>query len=133
MSDKCFLDTNVLLYLYDQDIDKKTIAKRLLSDGHYISTQVLNEFSNISLKKLKLSPREVQRGLEVILNYTHLVIFSEKTILEALDIKARYGFGYYDSLILSTAMENNCSILFSEDMQHKQRIGDQLVILNPFV
>ncbi len=49
-----------------------------------------------------------------------------------MDIKKRYRFSYWDSLIIASALENNCSILYSEDMQHSQVIEDNLKIINPF-
>ncbi len=55
MSDKIFVDTNVLLYLLSNDLEKKSIAKEILKSNHHISIQVLNEFSNVSLKKFQLS------------------------------------------------------------------------------
>jgi len=47
-------------------------------------------------------------------------------------IKDIYKFQFYDCLIIATALENNCTILYSEDMQHNQLIEDKLTILNPF-
>jgi len=132
MNDKVFIDTNILLYLYDKDLSKKEIAKDILKAKHTISTQVLNEFSNISLKKFKLSVDDISSSISVIIDNTLLVIFTDKSILKALEIKQRYGYGYYDSLIISTAIENNCNILYSEDMHHGQIIKEQLTIMNPF-
>jgi len=132
MHDKAFIDTNILLYLYDKELSKKQIAKDILSSQHTISTQVLNEFSNISLKKFKLSPQEIITALTVIIDNASLVLFTDKSIIKALEIKERYQFGYYDSLILATAMEHQCAILYSEDMHHGQTIEDQLTIVNPF-
>jgi len=132
MKDKIFIDTNILLYLYDKDLSKKQIAKDILKSKHTISTQVLNEFSNISLKKFKLSIEDVTASLSVIIDNTKVVVFTQNTILKALEIKNRYNFGYYDSLILSTAIENNCTTLYSEDMHNGQIIEEQLTIINPF-
>ena len=52
--------------------------------------------------------------------------------LRALDVQARYGYGFYDSLIIAAALEAGCTRLYSEDMQHGQRI-EGLTIENPFV
>ncbi|SHO81109.1 Programmed cell death toxin MazF like [hydrothermal vent metagenome] len=131
MRDKIFIDTNILLYLYDVDGEKKSIAKEILKSNYYISTQVLNEFSNISLKKLKLNTDELDTILEKIIEKTRLFIFDEQTIRFAIKIKDKYKFQYYDSLIIATALENNCNILYSEDMQHNQQI-ESLTIINPF-
>ena len=133
MHDKVFLDTNVLVYLYDKDKRKKQIAKSLLGKHPVISTQVLNEFNNISLKKLHIPIDELTLILSTIMEYTTLVLFDERTIIKALEIKKRYQFGYYDSLILATAIENDCTLVYSEDMQHNQMIFDQLKIHNPFL
>ena len=132
MNDKIFIDTNILLYLYDKDMAKKQIAKDIFKSKYTISTQVLNEFSNISLKKFKLSIEDVTTSLSVIIDNTKVVVFTQHSILKALEIKNRYSFGYYDSLILATAIENNCNILYSEDMHNGQIIEDKLTIINPF-
>jgi predicted nucleic acid-binding protein len=132
MRDKCFLDTNILLYLLSNDTKKKDIAKKLLKEHHYISTQVLNEFSNVSLKRFKLSNTQTKEIIEKISQYCHISIYSKETILKALDLKERYKYQFYDSLILATALENNCNIIYSEDMQHKHKLNNKLTIINPF-
>jgi len=50
-----------------------------------------------------------------------------------LDIAERFGFSLYDSMIVSSALQFGCSVLYSEDMQHGQEIDGQLMIINPFV
>jgi predicted nucleic acid-binding protein len=47
-------------------------------------------------------------------------------------LKNKYNLQYYDALIIATALENNCNILFSEDMQDKLIIENKLTIINPF-
>ena len=54
------------------------------------------------------------------------------TVFSALDIAERYGFSFYDSLIVAAALESKCKILYSEDMRHNQQI-ENLTIKNPFV
>ena len=51
----------------------------------------------------------------------------------AYDIKKRYKFSWWDSLIVSTALENDCNTLLSEDLQHNQLIEGRLRVINPFV
>lgn len=133
MQDRVFLDTNILLYLLSDDKDKKDVAKKLFKNDHYISIQVLNEFSNVSLKRFKLSIQDTKDIIENISKKSKIVPYSEKTILSALDLKERYKYQFYDCLILATALENGCNILFSEDMQHGQIIENQLTIINPFI
>ncbi len=55
------------------------------------------------------------------------------TIQLALKIFSKYQYNYYDCLIIASALENGCAILYSEDMQHKQIIDKKLLILNPFL
>jgi predicted nucleic acid-binding protein len=62
-----------------------------------------------------------------------LHVNSDSTILEAFRIAERYGFSFYDSLIISAALESGCNTLYSEDMQHGQLIENRLKIVNPFV
>jgi len=132
MKDKIFIDTNILLYLYDLDTEKKRKAKEILKSNHCISTQVLNEFSNVSIKKIKLNYKDLDENLKKIIEKTTVFVFTEETILSAVKIQYKYKLQYYDSLIIATALENGCSVLYSEDMQHKQLIENKLTIINPF-
>ena len=59
-------------------------------------------------------------------------VITKSDIWLAMDIKKRYRFSYWDSLIIASALENSCSIIYSEDMQHCQVIEDNLKIINPF-
>ncbi|SFO87434.1 PIN domain-containing protein [Hydrogenimonas thermophila] len=68
-----------------------------------------------------------------MVNNLEIVSFSLDTQIKAIDIKEKYKLQYYDSLILATALENGCNILYSEDMQHNQIIENQLKIINPFI
>ena len=110
---------------------KKNIAKKLLLNSPTISIQVCNEISNILLKKYDFSEIEVKEILQQILKNVNLYKIEQETIFKALDIKNRYHFSYYDSLIISSAIKSNCNILYSEDMQHNQQI-ENLKIINPF-
>ena len=132
MKDKIFIDTNILLYLYDLDNEKKRKAKEILKSNHCISTQVLNEFSNVSIKKIKLNYKDLDKNLKKIIEKTTVFVFTEETILLAVKIQHKYKFQYYDSLIIATALENGCGVLYSEDMQHGQCIENELTIVNPF-
>lgn len=56
----------------------------------------------------------------------------ESTIKKALQIKKDSKYSYWDSLIIASALENNCAILYTEDMQDGQVVDDNLIITNPF-
>ncbi len=60
------------------------------------------------------------------------VVIAKKDIRKAMTIKARYKYNYWDSLIIASALQNNCSILYTEDLQDGQVIENALKIVNPF-
>jgi predicted nucleic acid-binding protein len=72
------------------------------------------------------------KGSSVFVDFNIFTI-NKRTTEIALDIMNRYKYSYYDSLILSAALGSDCSILYSEDMQHEQVIEKSLKIINPFV
>ncbi len=136
MLDKAFLDTNILIYAYSEDEPKKqSIALELIDsfdNSVIISKQVINELSNILLKKFKLASDQVENVLLEVDNVLQIVDFDLTTQIKALKLKDRYQFQYYDALIVATALENNCTIVYSEDMQHEMLIDGSLKIINPF-
>jgi predicted nucleic acid-binding protein len=136
MPDKVFLDTNILIYCYSVDEKEKQEKALWLLDKHsensLISTQVINELSNILFKKFKLSYVEIENTILEIDNYIDIVNFTMTTQIKALKIKDKYRLQFYDSLIIATAMENNCTTLYSEDMQNGLVIENILTIVNPF-
>ena len=136
MRDKIFIDSNIILYSYSKtELDKNKIANNLIFslDEMLISTQVVNEITNILYKKFKLDARSIEDVILEIDNTFKIVNFSLTTQIKAIKIKEKYRLQYYDSLILATALENSCTLLYSEDMQHKQIIENQLQIINPFI
>jgi len=137
MRDKAFLDTNVLIYSYSQDeAQKQMIASNILGDyaEHIIiSKQVINELVNVLFKKFKLSPDDIENAILELDTFMPIVDFDITTQIKALRLKEKYKFQYYDALIVATALENSCTVLLSEDMQHQQVIDNTLTIVNPFI
>ena len=135
-ADRVFVDTNVLVYLYsgnNDDSGKRFRAYNALERYDcQISTQVLNEFSNICIKKLKIDTNRIQGFIDQICSYFDLAYIDEDTIDNALEVHARYGYSYYDSLMVASALERNCTYLLSEDLADGQVIEDRLVIKNIF-
>ncbi len=136
MQDKVFLDTNILIYCYS--VDEKNKRKKALdlidkySEDSLISTQVINELSNVLFKKFMLTSIEIENTILEIDNYIDIVNFTLTTQIKALKIKDKYKLQFYDSLIIATAIENKCTILYSEDMQNGLVIENVLTIVNPF-
>jgi predicted nucleic acid-binding protein len=137
MKDKFFIDTNIVVYAFSLELEKKLIAKQLIKDAHKkdgcLSFQVIQEFLNTSTKKFKipLKKEDAQRYLHEILFPICEIFPSEKLYSNALDIHEKFKFSFYDSLIIAAALQANCKILYSEDLQHNQKIYD-LTIVNPF-
>lgn len=131
MKDRIFVDTNILVYALLDDSHKQQTALNLLKSGCVISTQVLNEFTNVARKKAKLDWQEIHELSNAIQSLTEIVPLDLAIHNRALNIAENYGYSFYDSLIIAAASENNCNVLISEDMQHSQKIGD-LTISNPF-
>lgn len=135
MKDSVFIDTNIILYSYSQtEIEKAKIANKLIFDAQIciVSNQVINETINILYKKYKLQSEQIEDVILELDNSFKICSFSIKTQVKALRIKEKYKYQYYDSLIIATAIESGCSILYSEDMQHNQNIENKIVIINPF-
>ncbi len=133
MSDaEAFFDTNVLLYLVSADAEKADRVEELLTQPSIISVQVLNEFTNVASRKFAMPLTEIREALETI----RRICRTEPIIVEdhdrALDVMERYKFSLYDSVIVASALRNDCEVLYTEDLQHGQVIERQLEILNPF-
>jgi len=139
MKGKFFLDTNILLYSFAIDQDEKKIkAKNLIataldSNLGIISFQVIQEFLNVMSKGKEALMKEKDR--ELYLEKTLFPLFqiypSKELYLKTIEIQERWKYSFYDSLIISAALFGNCSTLYSEDLQHDQKIFG-LTIKNPF-
>ena len=138
MKDKYFIDTNVFLYTFDSDPFKKEIALELIQEAlshqkGIVSYQVLQEFLNVVLKKFKVPMKidDCKVYLETVLFPLCEVFPDQNLFMRALDLKKKFKFGFYDAVIVASALHGGCQILYSEDLQHRQKI-EQLMIVNPF-
>ena len=132
-TDRCFFDTNILLYLLSEDNCKADRAEAIIAVGGVISVQVLNEFSSVAFRKFKMSYAEIRDTLLTVRTLCQTQPVTLDTHELGLDIAERYGFSLYDSMIVSAALQSGCTILYSEDMQQGQIIEGQLTINNPFL
>lgn len=138
MTDKPFVDTNVFVYLFGivkgaRSDHRTEIAEQIVAGGASISVQVLNEFVQVCRKKARLDWDKISGMLELIEQLcAPAVPLTCETHREAVSIARRYGFHFYDSLIIASAIEAGCSVLYSEDLQNGQSIGS-IRIENPFL
>jgi predicted nucleic acid-binding protein len=132
-----FLDSNVILYAFDEDQRKYEIARRVLEQAlageACISFQIVQEVLNVLSRRADSSPRGGQPGdvLRDMLMPLWRVMPSLGLYEQALSIQGRYGYSFYDSLVIAAALEAGCSRLLSEDLHDGQRI-EGLTIVNPF-
>ena len=131
---RAFLDTNVLVYLYssEEPAKRNTCIDAVENHIRIISTQTLNEFCNVLFKKKDLNSDNVRAALRDANRFAQIAYIDTTTIERAVTLKDRYGYSYYDSLMLASALESGCEIIFSEDMSDGQIIEGRLKIINPF-
>ena len=136
MPAEAFLDTNILVYSFDAGAPaKQRKARELLAgSGWFVSWQVIQEFSSVALHRFEvpLKPEDLSDYLTLKLWPRCRILPSEVILTKAIAIYARYGFRYYDSLVVASAIVGSAITLYSEDLQHGQSI-DSLTIQNPFL
>ncbi len=136
MSDKgVFLDTNILVYAYSTDEPEKCgIARSLITSGRaWISVQVLNEYCNVTRRKYPLLFERVSQTLDELAGCLSIRELSFTTTQKAARLSQKYGWSFYDSLIVAAALECQCATLLTEDLQHGFVVDDRLHIENPFL
>jgi predicted nucleic acid-binding protein len=126
-----FFDTNVLLYVMSADQANADRAETLIAAGGVISVQVLNEFVSVASRKLAMRLPEIREVLSAFRAICSVEPLSVETHDLALDLMERFQLSSYDALIVAAALLAKCSILYSEDMQHAQKIRS-VTIRNPF-
>ncbi len=135
MNDNIFIDTNILIYFVSNDEAKKIIAKDVLIKEaiNIVSSQVIGEFVSVTRKKRILPSDDIIRFANEFMDIFNFVLIGKETIKLSFEIHRRYKFSTWDSLIIASALENDCKILYTDDMQHNQLIDKKLRIVNPFV
>jgi predicted nucleic acid-binding protein len=139
MSDRFFLDSNILICSFDQTSPAKARrALALIQEAHRsctgaISFHVIQEFFNFALRRslTSITTIDATEYLRTVLQPLPIVHSSHGLYAEALHLQGRRRLSWYDSLIVAAALEADCSVLYSEDLQHGQRFGSTTVT-NPF-
>jgi len=127
-----FFDTNVLIYAFAADDPRSIRAEELLAEGGVIGVQVLNEFANVTRRKLQWHWTQIESALAVTEDLLGPALPLTIAIHRGAIVLARdRGLPFYDALIVAAAQDAACEILCSEDLQHGQRFGE-LSIENPF-
>lgn len=139
MSGKYFIDTNIFIYTFDpreqrkQEKARQIIDQALRTSKGMISYQVVQEFLNVAARRftVPLSGQECVIYLDQVLRPLCEIFPDFELYKEALLIQQETKFSFYDSLIIASAIEGGCKIIYSEDFQHGQKLSG-LIIENPF-
>lgn len=136
MVSRSFIDTNVLVYAEASDIpDKQRIALALLKSLYegglgVLSTQVLQEYCNVALKKLKLPAQYVRSQLDLYEQF-EVVQVTPPIIRAGLDLHQTRSVSFFDAIVLASASASGCNVIWSEDMNAGE-VVDGVCISNPF-
>jgi len=127
------LDTNILVYSHDNENGtKQNIARDLIVRSPIVSGQVISEYINVLKRVLKVPKEQLFRIFMPNLNYCRIAMVDIKTLHLAEHIMLKYDLQIFDSIIIASAIESNCKVLYTEDLQHNQIIEGTLIIQNPF-
>lgn len=140
MNAKFFLDTNIFVYSFDATASKKAHrAKQLIRQAietrsGIVSHQVVQEFFNVALRRFArpMTPSDAEQYLSTTFRPLLAVHSSQSLYGETLRLAAKFRLPWCDALIVASAMEGQCEVLYSEDFQHGQRFGS-LQLRNPFL
>ena len=136
MAVRSFIDTNVLVYAQASDVPGKQRAaldllKELYEQGlGVLSTQVLQEYCNVALKKLKLSEHDVRSQLDLYEQF-EVVQVTPTIIRAALDVRQTRSVSFFDAMVLASAHAAGCSVLWTEDINAGEEVNG-VRISNPF-
>lgn len=139
MSDKCFVDTNILVYAHDRSAGAKHQRAQILLEQLWdsglgvLSTQVLQELC-VNLRRKVSHPLPVEEVRLLIRDYStwEVVTNTPGSVLQALDIEERFKTSFWDSLILQAAESSGASILYSEDLATGRHYGT-IQVVNPLI
>ncbi len=136
MSVRSFFDTNILIYADDKSAPAKQrravelVAEHRRSGTGVVSLQVLQEYFVTVTRKLQVDPQVARRKVELLAEFD-VATPEVADILAAIDLHRLHQFSFWDALVLRTAKQAGCRVLFSEDMQHA-RETDGVRVVNPF-
>jgi predicted nucleic acid-binding protein len=138
--ERVFLDTNIVIYCFDntdtrkQEVAKTLVTQALSSGMGVVSSQVLQEFCNVASnsRKLSLALDQIMAYVNLVLQPMNRIAIAPQVLQRALNIRSTFQYAFDDSLIIAAAQEAKCTTLYTEDMQHGQLI-DSTRIVNPFL
>lgn len=134
---RSLLDTNLLVYAdaADEPVKQRLAIEQIKSrralGTAVLSTQVLQEYVNVALRKLQLPPALIRERLTFYARFD-IVPATADLIDAALNLHVLHRLSFYDALIVQAAIASGCGCVLSEDMQHGAVIQG-VRIVNPFL
>jgi predicted nucleic acid-binding protein len=140
MSARFFLDTNIFVYSFDATAARKAaraaqlIRQAMRTRSGIISYQVVQEFFKVAMRRfaVPMTMADAEQYLSTTFRPLLAVHSSAGLYGEALRVAGRYKLAWFDALIVASAMEGECEVLYSEDLQDGQSFGS-LRVSNPFL
>jgi predicted nucleic acid-binding protein len=129
---KLFIDSNIVLYLMDGNDHKRSIAQELLLKTPFINAQILTEVANVCRRRFNYNKEQILLLWSDLINDCNFIDTSKLTFQKSTDLVRKYDFQIFDALVVCSALEAKCDILYSEDMQHEMIVESKLKIVNPF-
>ena len=137
MSDRAFVDTNILVYAHDKAAGKKHERARLLIDELWatrtgvVSTQVLQELC-VALRRNAARPLDVRTTREIVMDYLAWDVWvnTGEAVAEALSIEERCQISFWDAMIVHAARAAGTTLLYSEDFSDG-RVYEGVRVVNP--
>jgi predicted nucleic acid-binding protein len=136
MSVRSFFDTNILVCADDKAAPAKQrrsidlIAEHRRARSGVVSLQILQEYFVTVTRKLHVESSIARRKVELLAEF-HVAVPDVSDILAAVDLHRLHNLSFWDALVIRSAKQSGCTVLFSEDMQHTRAI-DGLQVINPF-
>jgi len=132
MTARFFADTNVAVYALDKDPTRRRAALAIMKAHPAISIQVVNEFLNVALGKMRLPRQTANRLAAILLRRCEVLDLTVGMVRTAITLGERYRISHWDALIVSAALVGRCDTLYSEDLQDGQVFEGRLTVRNPF-
>jgi predicted nucleic acid-binding protein len=140
MNDRFFLDTGIFVYSFDRSAPAKArraeqlIRKALTSQKGVVSYQVVQEFFNVALKRFA-HPMNLADADQYLTTVFRPLLSAHSSMALFADTLRLYGTGglsWYDALIVCSAIQSNCEVIYTEDLQNGRSFGT-LQVKNPFL
>jgi len=129
---RAFLDTSILVYAFSLNDPRKRTAEELILSGATVGIQTLNEFVNVERNKAREKWSVILHRLRIIEELCPPPVPLTRSVhLRGLAIAETHGYHVYDSMMLSAALEADCTVFYSEDL-HDGHAIENLTIRNPF-